>query len=462
MLTKIKKLFSGQKKSNQGSKPKSESKDNPYVKIVVERTGSPYEEVLQNMRAALDTYGITFGEYVSFKCEKCKTGDDFQAKVRIKEKRRKKAMDKLCAATGWSEEKAAAEVERAHEKFGVSAKKYYSEAMYMLSDEQIEEALAKQNLRKEEVISRCVEESGWSRAKISRHMKYALAKYGIDNTDYMLIKAWRFSDEEMDTLSCLATTKALTKKYNDKTVTKVLSNKLEFDKTFGDVIQRKFWTNDEDADFESFCEFWEGRDEAMLKPLTLFQARGIRKVSAPEDLQEAFREYKNSPQILLEELVKQHSAISEIYPDSVNTVRMVTLLKDDEFHVLCAFMKFGKDGSVVDNMIAGGMIAGVDEVNGVIETAAVDRDRNVFEFHPNSGKPIKGFKIPNYDKVMELTEKALRKVPGIGFVGWDVAVCEDKAVIIEGNSLPGLMAYQLAYLQDPLCVPKKEKFLPYL
>lgn len=156
----------------------------------------------------------------------------------------------------------------------------------MLDDDGIEAAFEKQKLRKEEVLNRCVEESGWSTGRIKRHMKYALAKYGIDNTDYMLIKAWRFSDEEMDKLSCLATTKALTGKYNDSKSTGILSNKLEFDKEFSDVIQRKFWTNDADSDFESFREFWEGRDESMLKPLTLFQARGIRKIPAPENLEE--------------------------------------------------------------------------------------------------------------------------------------------------------------------------------
>lgn len=473
MLGKIRKILLKSKKALKIAKPEQkeksqtknkakESQVNPYVKIIAERTGLPNEEVLKNLKDAREKYGITFGEYVSLKCDKCSTEEDFLDKVRIKEKRREKAITKLIAATGWSEEKARSEVERAGEKFGISAKKYYSEAFYMLDDEGIAEALEKQKLRKKEVLDRCVEESGWSEARIKRHMKYALAKYGIDNTDYMLIKAWRFSDEEMDRLSCLETTRALTSKYNNRKEIGILSNKLEFDREFGDVIQRKFWTNDEDADLESFRAFWEGRDEAMLKPLTLFQARGIRKIQAPENLDEAFREYKESPQQLLEEVVIQHPAISEIYPDSVNTVRMVTLLKDDEFHVLCAFMKFGKDGGVVDNMIAGGMIAGVDEVNGIIETAAVDRDRHVYEFHPNTGKAIKGFKIPNYDKVLELTEKALRKNDGINFVGWDVAVCEDKAVIIEGNSLPGLMAYQLPYVQDPLMEPKQAKFEPYL
>ena len=142
MLKRIKKLFAKNKK--QSEKPKTESKNNPYVKIIAERTGHSYDEEIERMRHVRDTYGISFGEYVSLKCDKCKTEEDYLAKVRAKEKRTEKAMAKLIAATGWSEEKAAAAVEHAREKFGISAKKYYSEAFYMLDDEGIEAALEKQ------------------------------------------------------------------------------------------------------------------------------------------------------------------------------------------------------------------------------------------------------------------------------------------------------------------------------
>lgn len=447
-------------------KKKKRRATDPNVKIVAERTGRPYDEVLAEMKKVREEHGISFRDYNAIKGERYIADENFDAMKeaidRRKKRRRDRVIKKLCTATGWSEERAEEEITRIREKYNISANRYYTGAMYLMSDEEIEEALENNRNRRAEVMAKVAEGSGWSERRIRRHMNYALTKYEIDATDYMLIKAWRFSDEELSKLSNLSVTRRLTTKYNDGKDIGILSNKLEFDKLFSDCIQRKFWTNDSEADFESFCAFWEGMDEAMFKPLNLFQARGIHKIQPPEDMRKQFEEYMDSPQFLLEEVVKQHPLIQEIYPKAVNTVRMVTLLKDDEFHVLCSFMKFGSGGSVVDNMVAGGMIAGVDEVNGIIETGAVDRNGNVHYVHPDTGKPIKGFKIPNYDKVIEITEKALRKVPGINFVGWDVAVCEDKAVIIEGNSLPGLMAYQIPYVQDPLFEPKRDKFEPYL
>lgn len=482
MFDKIKGLLFGkeerqvQKKEKEDVKevvkdqPSTEKKKlktvNPYVKIVRERTGRKTDEVLSDMKKARSDYGISFSDYEQFNGENCKTDEDFQnLKERIRKRavqRRNKTISKLCEATGWSKKEAVAKLDYVKEKFGLLPRQYYAGGYFLLPDDEIEEAIKKSKERSQEIIKAVMDESGWSEDRVKRHMKYISRKYGVDNTDYRLIKAWRFSDKEMDKMACLKATRALTHKYNDPKVIKKLSNKLEFNKEFTDCIQRRFWTNDEESDLESFRKFWDGMDEAMYKPLTLFQARGIRKIKAPENMEEAYEELKSGPQVLLEEVVKQHSAVNEIYPNCVNTVRLVTLLKDDEFKVLCSFMKFGKDGSVVDNMAAGGMIAGVDEVNGVIETGAVDRDGNVHMVHPNTGKPIKGFKIPNFDDALRITEKATRKVEGINFVGWDVAICQDKAVIIEGNSLPGLMAYQLAYLQDPLCEPKLYKVEPYL
>lgn len=34
---------------------------------------------------------------------------------------------------------------------------------------------------------------------------------------------------------------------------------------------------------------------------------------------------------------------------------------------------------------------------------------------------------------------------GVNYVGWDVAICEDKVVLVEGNSAPDLVLIQAPY-----------------
>lgn len=47
-----------------------------------------------------------------------------------------------------------------------------------------------------------------------------------------------------------------------------------------------------------------------------------------------------------------------------------------------------------------------------------------------------------------LHQKAAAIIPHIGYVGWDIAVTPDGAVLIEGNNDPGYTAYQLPLLTN--------------
>ena len=44
-----------------------------------------------------------------------------------------------------------------------------------------------------------------------------------------------------------------------------------------------------------------------------------------------------------------------------------------------------------------------------------------------------GYKIPMWDQVIEICERASEKLPQVGFVGWDVAITQDTVQLIEGN-----------------------------
>ena len=452
MKRKIKKML--------GIQP--EPKPSVYVNMTAENLGISYEEALAKMNEVREKYGVPFSTYVAKHYEQCQTDEEIEAKIKAQKRRNNRELKKLCNVTGWTKEEAKKETERIHEKFHISVKKYYSQELYLLSDEEIEAKLQENKEKRKAELQSMIEMSGWSEAKLKAHMKYAWTKYGIDAVDFRLIKAWRFTREELGELSSVSTTRMLAKKYNHGKGPAILANKLAFDRTYGDLIQRKFWCNDELATYENFCEFLDGLDEFIVKPLDLFQARGVHKVKVPEDKKAMYDDYMSKPKILLEEVIRQHSDINAIYDKSVNTVRIVTLLKDDVCHILCAFMRIGKGGSVVDNMVAGGMIAGVDEETGIVNTGGIDSDGNYHLVHPDTGKAIKGFQIPNFEMVKEIAENGIRKDPGVNYVGWDIAVCQDKAVIIEGNTLPGLMAYQMPYLQEDPIEPKLYKFKPYL
>ena len=51
---------------------------------------------------------------------------------------------------------------------------------------------------------------------------------------------------------------------------------------------------------------------------------------------------------------------------------------------------------------------------------------------------FENFQIPRYEEVKSLAIKATDKLPGLRYVGWDIAITEDKVILVEGNGMPGI------------------------
>ena len=125
------------------------------------------------------------------------------------------------------------------------------------------------------------------------------------------------------------------------------------------------------------------------------------------------------------------------------TVRTVSITKDGVPHIICTYFRIGNGGRHVDNFNSGGMVAPVDEVTGIVKDRAIDKNKTLYENHPQTGAPIKGFQFPDWDKAMDMVKQAAVRVPQVGYVGWDVAFGPEGPMLVEGNNFPGHDIYQL-------------------
>lgn len=55
------------------------------------------------------------------------------------------------------------------------------------------------------------------------------------------------------------------------------------------------------------------------------------------------------------------------------------------------------------------MVTPINEENGVVAQAAIDKQKNLYEIHPKTGTKIKGFQIPYWNEVIELCKKLVKK-----------------------------------------------------
>lgn len=143
---------------------------------------------------------------------------------------------------------------------------------------------------------------------------------------------------------------------------------------------------------------------------------------------------------LIEEYIVQHPTYAALNASSVNTLRVITYAPPNgAARVAGAYLRIGRQGALVDNRTAGGIIAPVDQATGVLGIATDGTTRReVYRLHPDSGQPIEGVRLPYWTESLALAEMALDAFPKMRFAGFDVAVTADGPTLIEINNYPGI------------------------
>lgn len=414
------------------------------IDYVADRYGVPRGIVCARAGELKKEYRISLNRFVKEDLFPVRSDEELK-KVRQKmDKSKNRQLSSLADITGMDPEETREYVAYIKKKFGVDAAFIKNHELFKLSDDEIGEYLSaykEEDACRRERIKR---ENNWTDFDLERSLSYCRYRYHVGELSaYDNLRCWAYPREILDTFAVKQDSLDLAASY-DSGSKKVLSNKIEFDRTFPDLIGRKFWVN-KDTSFEEFREFIDGLTKVFCKPVNLCAGKGCYLYQLTGDAEKDFEYFIEQPKMLIEEVPKQHHLINEIYDKSINTVRVAAVIKDNEFIPFFSWIKFGAKGSIVDGRAGGGCFAGVDVKTGVVDTLAIDKDNNRFDSHVDTGKKITGFQIPYWKEVLALAENGLRRLDGINFVGWDICVTEDGPVIIEGNSAPSLVDMQLLY-----------------
>ena len=167
--------------------------------------------------------------------------------------------------------------------------------------------------------------------------------------------------------------------------------------------------------------------------------------------QELITKLKSEGDYIVTEYVKQAGYASEIFQDSTNTIRIITLydMDTDECWIACATHRFGTRRSrFVDNVSMGGISVGIDIDTGALGQGILwdnNYKKSLINIHPDTGVSFENIKVNNWPfvkkKILEMAYYAF-KTP---FIGWDIAVTEDSFKIIEVNDRPDIQLNQVYY-----------------
>lgn len=288
------------------------------------------------------------------------------------------------------------------------------------------------------------EKTGKAKIGLFFDMIWCGMRYGAGYMDYDLFEMYNLTAKQRNTYITRGRNNALVKKYTDVNYLHIFENKDEFNTLFEKYIKRD-WVKVNGVDKEKVVAFLEKHSVFMAKPIDSCCGKGIEKIRTADfkstnELYDYLSAEGNNFE--LEELITQHPDVAAIYPDSINTARVVTIYKDGVAHIIAAYFRIG-NGSFVDNFNSGGMVAPIDEVTGIVKDRAIDKNKNLYENHPATGTKIKGFQFPDWDEALKICKEAAAIVPQMAYAGWDVCFTPNGPCFVEGNEFPGYDIYQL-------------------
>ena len=267
-------------------------------------------------------------------------------------------------------------------------------------------------------------------------------KYQSGYVDYLLFEMWNLNNKERQTVLTRGKNNIFVKYYNDKNYNHIFLNKNEFNEKFKKYLNRDYIIlNDNKKEFNKFIK---NKKIIFCKPINGTHGDNMEKIVIKDFKGDLYNYLIKKNLKLIEEVVIQCKKMNDLYPHSINTVRIITVNRyDGKVKVVAAYQRIGNNGRIVDNYNGGGMVVPINEQTGIIEYPAVDKLKNIYYKHPITNTDIVGFKIPMYKEVVNLAKKAAKVVKEIRYVGWDIAITDKGPVIIEGNEYPGHDIYQL-------------------
>lgn len=241
------------------------------------------------------------------------------------------------------------------------------------------------------------------------------------------------------------------KKYNNWPLAKAIDNKATYKIWFSKIPQPRmivyrrngFWYDDADmliSKENAFQNISNSKNIFIKKATDSYGGKGVfHIVDGKDNLENAIAVIDSiSTDIVVQQGIVQSRTLAKINPSSVNTLRIVTWLRNDNSVVnLSNILRMGIGDSKVDNASSGGITVGVNE-DGSLKPVAYKNTGARYDEHPTTHIKFNDFRIPSFDKAIEMVMKQAMLMPDFRLISWDVAFDEyDNPVLIEANLCDG-------------------------
>lgn len=261
--------------------------------------------------------------------------------------------------------------------------------------------------------SRVSKKSGKKYLFILFDIIYCGFKYMAGYVDYEVFCFYELNTKQRKTIITRGINNKFVNTLNGQNFTDIIDHKIIFHERYDSYLNRK-WLDLTKSSFDDFSEFLKSNKTIIAKPVDLCCGKNVEKICYDDslNLQELYSRLLENKQILIEEYVIQHPDMSKLYPLSVNTLRIVSIFRNDTVHIVFRAVRMGNSGNVVDNFNHGGLFTTVDK-DGVIRKPAVDKLGNVYHKHPYTNIDIVNYKIPLFNESIEYVKQLAKVTPQV-------------------------------------------------
>ena len=140
---------------------------------------------------------------------------------------------------------------------------------------------------------------------------------------------------------------------------------------------------------------------------------------------------------IIQEKIKQIKALSDLHPDSINTIRVETVYnkRENKIEILPPLLRVGTKKHNVDNWAVGGFAIGIDVEKGCLREYGFYKPAYGTKayVHPDTNIVFAGYEIPYLSEAIDMAVHFHSYFTDIHSIGWDIAITEDGPCFVEGN-----------------------------
>jgi hypothetical protein len=159
-------------------------------------------------------------------------------------------------------------------------------------------------------------------------------------------------------------------------------------------------------------------------------------------IEEMFDSYKKS--FIIQKAVIQHSKLKLLNESSLNTLRIMSYIKEGEVHILSSVIRIGKVGQFTDNDSDKRVVCGLNLDGSLKEFGyLVSGEKRATA---DSNFVLKGSFVPSFDEAIKMVKEMHHKVPYFRIISWDIGIDDENSpVLIEYNThTQSIIIHQLA------------------